>query len=113
MEDSNVDFMPASFIDAARIYALAHGLPQTNTGARLRAARAGTGMAADEAEALVHAFFIIQGLRLRNQTDLGLGEDRANRIDPNTLNELERRFLKEAFVQARKLQSRLALDYLI
>ena len=101
------------FIDAARIYALAHGLPQTNTGARLRAARAGTGMAAAEAEALVHAFFIIQGLRLRNQAEMGPGDDRANRVDPDALNELERRILKEAFVQARKLQSRLALDYLI
>ena len=101
------------FIDAARIYSLAHGLPHTNTGARLRAARAGTGMAAAEAEALVHAFFIIQGLRLRNQAELGPGDDRANRLNPDALNELERRILKEAFVQARKLQSRLALDYLI
>ena len=101
------------FVDAARIYALAHGLPETNTGARLRAARTRTGMGAAETEALVHAFFIIQGLRLRNQADPGSPEERANRVDPDELNELERRVLKEAFGQARKLQSRLALDYLV
>ena len=101
------------FIDAARIYALAHGLPHTNTGARLRAARAGTGMGAAECEALVGAFFAIQGMRLRNQAEVEPGESRANRLDPDSLNEFERRTLKEAFVQARKLQSRLALDYLV
>jgi CBS domain-containing protein len=101
------------FIDAARIYALAHGLPHTNTGARLRAASARTGMGVAETEAVVHAFFIIQGLRLRNQADPELPEDRANRVDPRTLNELERQILKEAFGQARKLQTRLALDYLV
>ena len=99
------------FIDAARIYALAHGLPQTNTAARLRAARTRTGMAGMETDAMVDAFFFIQGLRLRNQADPDLVEERANRIDPQRLNELERHVLKGAFGLARKLQSRLALDY--
>ncbi|MER2504430.1 MAG: putative nucleotidyltransferase substrate binding domain-containing protein, partial [Azonexus sp.] len=34
-----------------------------------------------------------------------------NLIDPNDLNELDRRVLKESFRQARKLQTRLKLDY--
>ena len=34
-----------------------------------------------------------------------------NRIDPSTLNEVDRRILKESLRQLRKLQSRLALDY--
>ena len=101
------------FVDAARIYALAHGLAQTNTGERLRAARAGTGMGAAETEAHVHAFFIVQGLRLRNQATLKPGEEGASRVDPDKLNDFERRILKEAFLQARRLQSRLALDYQI
>lgn len=99
------------FTDAARIYALAHGLAQTNTGERLRAARAGTHMGAAETEALVDAFFTVQGLRLRNQATLQPGDEGANRVDPDKLNDFERRILKEAFLQARKLQSRLALDY--
>ena len=36
-----------------------------------------------------------------------------NRIRPDELNEVERRILKEAFRQARKLQQRLKLDYQI
>ena len=35
----------------------------------------------------------------------------ANRIDPAALNDFERRSLKEAFRQGRKLQQRLQLDY--
>ncbi len=34
-----------------------------------------------------------------------------NRIDPEELNEVDRRILKESFRQARRLQKRLALDY--
>jgi CBS domain-containing protein len=99
------------FTDAARIYALAHGLPQTNTAERLRAAAGRIGLAAAEAQAMAQAFFVIQGLRLRIQAPLGPGEEGANRVDPDTLNSLERRILKAAFLQARELQSRLALDY--
>jgi CBS domain-containing protein len=99
------------FIDAARIYALAHGVAQTNTAARLRAVRPLIGMAEPEAEALVDAFFVIQRLRLRNQAALAPGDEAANRINPDKLNPLERRILKEAFRQARSLQRRLGLDY--
>ena len=99
------------FIDAARIYALAQGLSETSTAARLKAARAGIGMGAAEADGLVRAFFFVQGLRLRKQAALSPGEEGVNRIDPDRLDDFERRLLKEAFLQARKLQSRLALDY--
>jgi len=99
------------FIDGARIYALAHGLPQTNTAERLRAARTRMGMGAPECEALVQAFFVVQALRLRNQAALDPGDEAANLVDPDRLNPLERLILKEAFLQAKALQSRLALDY--
>jgi len=99
------------FIDAARIYALAHGLPQTNTAERLRAACSRIGMPPEEAEAMAQAFFVVQAWRLRIQGRLKPGEEGANRIDPDRLNPLERRILKEALRQARSLQSRLALDY--
>lgn len=101
------------FIDAARIFALAQGLPQTNTADRLRAARAGNGMGAAEAEGLVDAFFVVQQLRLAHQAVLAPGDAAANLVDPDKLNPFERTVLKEAFLQARRLQSRLALDYQI
>lgn len=99
------------FIDAARIYALAHGLPQTNTAERLRAARSRIGMGEPECAALVDAFFVVQALRLRVQSPPGVGPAGANELDPRALNPMERSILKEAFRRARELQSRVALDY--
>jgi len=101
------------FVDAARVYSLAHGLPQTNTGDRLRAAgRAGV-IPPVEAQAMLAAFLMIQRIRLVHQAsfDAVLHDDSANRVDPKSLNELDRRTLKEAFKICRDLQSRLAMDY--
>jgi len=55
------------FVDAARIYALALGLPHTNTAERLRAARASLGMSESETAALTESFFLIQRLRLQSE----------------------------------------------
>lgn len=102
------------FVDAARIYALARGLPQTNTVDRLRAAVAGVRMSAADAGAVIAAFLFVQQLRLRHQASQeSLSDETANRIDPDKLNELERDALKGAFRLARKLQQRLSLDYQI
>jgi CBS domain-containing protein len=100
------------FVDTARIMALSRGLPQTATAERLRAAGAAGALPHDEVEAAVAAFFFVQQIRLRHQAALeNSADDAANRIDPDRLNELDRRTLKEAFRIARELQSRLALDY--
>ena len=100
------------FVDGARLLALAHGAQETNTYARLRAvARAGA-IKESEAEAWCDALAFIQLLRMRNhQRQERSGEQLENFIDPDSLNELDRRILKEAFRQARKLQTRLKLDY--
>jgi CBS domain-containing protein len=100
------------FVDAARIYALAQGLPQTNTVERLRAAGPASRMGEAQIGSTVAAFLAIQQLRLRHQaSQKDLSEDTANRIDPDKLNELEQQILKAAFRLARRLQQRLALDY--
>lgn len=96
------------FVDAARIMGLAAGSAETNTVARLRAAGTQWQMDAAEIEAWVQAFLYIQLLRLRQQHEQrSRGEAPGNRIDPDALNHLDRRILKEAFRQARKLQARL------
>ena len=100
------------FVDAARIYALAHGLPQTSTVERLRAAAAAKALGEPDVSAWVRAFGFIQGLRLRMQAKSRSGDvSGANRIDPYALDEFEQRTLKEALRQASKLQDRLRLDY--
>jgi CBS domain-containing protein len=100
------------FIDAARVYALKEGVDATNTAERIRALAPILRMSADESESLCGAFHFIQMLRLRQQEgrngEAGLPP---NRLDPDELNELDRRILKEALRQARKLQSRLEMDF--
>jgi len=100
------------FIDAARIYSLAHGITETNTLQRLRAITEPLHMKEQDTEAYCDAFVFIQLLRLRQHHDQSeRGEMLSNKIDPDSLNDLDRRILKEAFRQARKLQSKLSLDY--
>ena len=100
------------FVDAARIYSLAQGIAQTNTAARLHEFGSRQAVPQREIEAWIEAFQFIQVLRLRHQhlqNLQGLAMD--NRINPDDLNQLERRILREALRQARELQNRLALDY--
>ena len=103
------------FVNAARIFGLANGVPHTNTLQRLRASSLKMKIPAAEIEAWIDAFLFIQVLRLRHHDEekaIGLsGEQLDNLIDPEQLNELDRRILKEAFRQARKLQAKLALEY--
>jgi CBS domain-containing protein len=94
------------FVDAARIFALYAGVNATGTVARLRAAARAWSLAPEEVEAWVAAFHFIQLLRLRRQHAAQTkGEPVDNRIDPEQLNALDRRILKEAFRQGRKLQA--------
>lgn len=100
------------FVDAARIFALAAGSPQTNTAKRLREAARALNIPDAELADWNRAFHFLQLLRLRHQH----GQQRArqtpdNHLDPDTLNPLDRRILKEALRQARKVQARLAMDY--
>jgi len=100
------------FVDSARVLALAHGVPHTATAERLRGAAAAGSLSAARATASVAAFFFIQQIRLLHQARLEkLTRENANRIDPGSLHELDRRTLKEAFRIGRGLQQRLALDY--
>lgn len=99
------------FVDAARIIALAHGVAYTSTAQRLRATASKLGLDKAEFNGVIEGFYYIQTLRLRHQHRSDLPTEGANRIDPESLNELERHILREAFKQAKKLQKRLALDY--
>ena len=50
--------------------------------------------------------------RFRFQQQLSTDDrEKANRLNPANLNELNRLMLKEAFKQAKKLQLRLKLEY--
>jgi CBS domain-containing protein len=100
------------FVDAARIYALAHGVPHTNTAERMRMAAPSLGIPAHELAALLDAFHHIQRLRFENQVKSG-AKQAPNRVNPDRLHELDRLILKESLKQARNLQQRLARDFAV
>jgi CBS domain-containing protein len=101
------------FVDCGRILALGAGSGAVSTVERLREAGPKSRMNDDEIATAIDAFQFIQLLRLRAQDSLdrGGGASEANRIDPEALNSLDRRILRESLRQARKLQNRIALDY--
>ena len=103
------------FVTVARIFSLATGVPHTSTLQRLRASSIKMNIPTAEIEAWIDAFLYIQVLRLRHHDEekaKGLSDEALdNLIDPALLNDLDRRILKEAFRQARKLQTRLAQEY--
>ena len=100
------------FIDAARILSLAHGVDATNTVERIAGVVRAGGMDRNDATAWIDAYDYIRLLRMRvNELQAQAGQRLSNRIDPSRLSELDRRILKEAFREAKRLQAKLALDY--
>ena len=96
---------------------LAHGIAATGTRARLEAAAAAMQADAREVRHWCESFEFIQMLRLRVQIGLPHSPAEANtahpnRIDIDTLSDIDRRVLKDALGAARSLQQRMALDYL-
>ena len=100
------------FVDGARILALTCGVRETNTLARLRGAAERGAIRPEEAAAWgdAYAFVLLQRMRT-HQAQQHAGRKPDNRLDPDDLNGLDRRILKEAFRQAKKLQAKLKLDY--
>ncbi len=99
------------FVDAARVLGLANGVPHTSTAERLRAMAESARLGPERVASLVDAFHHVHLLRLRSQRGLLGPRSRGNWMDPRDLTPLDRHVLKDAFRQARTLQSRLALDY--
>ncbi len=98
------------FVDCARVFALALGIPDTGTAARLRHAGERLHVARRHVDATVEAFQFLQLLRLRQQDQPSVA-GKPNRLDPNMLNEIDQRMLKEAFRQAKQVQERLRMSY--
>ena len=108
----------AVFVEAARLYALAHGIAATGTRARLEAATLALGAPAQEGQAWIVAFEFLQRLRLQVQlapdlsAPVGAGNGNPNLLELASLNDIDRRMLKESLRVARRLQQRIELDYL-
>ncbi|QJD60768.1 CBS domain-containing protein [Pseudomonas sp. gcc21] len=100
------------FVDGARLLALANGISECNTLERFRQLCDAGVIEPLDAGAYEEAYHFIQLTRMQqHQKQARAGEPFSNRVDPDTLNHLDRRILRESFRQAKRLQSSLALRY--
>ena len=100
-------------VDGARLLALAHGVQDTGTEARLKALAAAGVIALDEQIDWSAAFDFFQTLRLRSQHPEGPSGHAlpANCVRMGDLSAIEQRGLRESWRQMRRMQQRLALDF--
>ncbi len=100
------------FVDGARLLALAHGISAGNTVQRLRELIAKEVIDPLDGAAYQEAYHFIQQTRMQQHQQQARQQQRySNRLDPDSLNHLDRRILRESFRQAQRLQSSLALRY--
>ena len=94
----------------ARYAGLAVGSVATTTPGRLRDA-AGAALEQTEARTLEEAFHLLHGLRLEHQiVQLREGHEPDDLLDPQTLNPLTRRYLREAFRAVTRVQRAIQRD---
>lgn len=114
-DDANLDLKKLGsriFVDVARILALAAGSPAVNSFERLRQAGAAGSMQPKEVAAATKALSSLLGLRLERQA-MASAEPGDSAFRPGELNEFDLAVLKESLRQARRLQQRLKLNYLL
>ncbi|MDM3886269.1 putative nucleotidyltransferase substrate binding domain-containing protein [Pseudomonas sp. BCRC 81390] len=100
------------FVDGARLLALANGIGACNTLERLRQLVAKGIIEAQDGAAYEEAYHFIQQTRMQqHQRQTRDNLPYSNRLDPDSLNHLDRRILRESLRQAQRLQSSLALRY--
>jgi CBS domain-containing protein len=100
------------FVDGARLLALAHGIEANNTLERFRQLVAKEVIEPLDGAAYEEAYHFIQQTRMQqHQRQTRENLPYSNRVDPDSLNHLDRRILRESLRQAQRLQSSLTLRY--
>jgi len=100
------------FVDGARLLALANGIGACNTHERLRQLVTKGVIEPLDGAAYEEAYHFIQQTRMQqHQRQTRDNLPYSNRVDPDSLNHLDRRILRESLRQAQRLQSSLALRY--
>ncbi|MBH3428500.1 DUF294 nucleotidyltransferase-like domain-containing protein [Pseudomonas alkylphenolica] len=100
------------FVDGARLLALANGISVINTLERLRELVKREVIEPLDGAAYEEAYHFIQQTRMQqHQLQSRQNLPYSNRVDPDSLNHLDRRILRESLRQAQRLQSSLALRY--
>lgn len=100
-------------VDWARLYALRHGVEETNTLERLNRLRERGAIAPREAGEIEQGYGFLMQLRLARQVAAIREEHREpdNHINPKELSGIEQRLLKEIFLRIGSLQTRMSFDF--
>ncbi|MNF52369.1 putative nucleotidyltransferase substrate binding domain protein [compost metagenome] len=100
------------FVDGARLLALANGIETSNTQERFRQLVAKEVIDPLDGAAYEEAYHFIQQTRMQqHQRQTRENLPYSNRVDPDSLNHLDRRILRESLRQAQRLQTSLSLRY--
>ena len=99
-------------VDIARTHALAFGLAEVGTIARLRSLAAAGHMNEDDAQSLEDAMLLVNEMRIAHQAgQVERGEAPDNLIAPDALSPLERDYLKDAFAVIRSALDALRRNF--
>jgi CBS domain-containing protein len=100
-------------VDYARVYALKHGLSETNTLQRLRQLVQRGAIPGKDVGDIEQGYSFLMQLRLVRQAHAVLedGIPPHNHINPRDLSGIEQRLLKEIFIRIGALQTRMSFDF--
>ncbi|MDF1614885.1 putative nucleotidyltransferase substrate binding domain-containing protein [Desulfurivibrio dismutans] len=100
------------FVDFARLFALKHGIGESNTLVRLQLLREGGHISAEMYQETIKAYEFLMQLRLVHQLHMmENGQEPNNHINPANLSDLEKQTLKESFEVVRRLQSHIKAEF--
>lgn len=99
-------------VDFARLYALQHKIPETNTFDRLQGMTEQGVLDKEDADELIHAYAVLMHTRLSHHarciSELGIQPN--NDINPKVLTHIEQQMLKEAFKRIRMAQGKMRME---
>jgi CBS domain-containing protein len=100
-------------VDYARVYALKHGVSETNTLDRLERLKQKEVLPAKDYSEIEQGYGFMMQLRFARQVQAILEEEAApdNYVNPKELSGLEQRLLKEIFIRIGNLQTRMSFDF--
>jgi CBS domain-containing protein len=100
-------------VDYARVYALKHGIAETNTLERLRRLMQKEILPAKDYSEIEQGYSFMMQLRFARQVKAIVEEGALpdNYVNPKELSGLEQRLLKEIFIRIGNLQTRMSFDF--
>jgi CBS domain-containing protein len=100
-------------VDYARVYALKHGIVETNTLDRLHQLMQKEILPAKDYSEIEQGYRFMMQLRFARQVKAIIEEDAPpdNYVNPKELSGLEQRLLKEIFIRIGNLQTRMSFDF--